>query len=301
MNLQTDYAFKRIFGSEKYKNVAIRFLNILFENEFNIRDIHFMNKELLRSDSEGKSIVYDVYCTNKEGRGEHFIIEMQNNYKPYWKNRTLFYIASAITGQGRRGWEYDMKPVFTIFIIDFPMEGMSELPVHDIRLADIKSHRVYTDDLRMLFLPLGNVKNEWEECDNDIEKLLYLIKNMENMDKKSKPYKDNFFEELFDAAEIGSLAAEDVVPYSQSLQRLRDDERDRKFLAEEYRAEGRAEGRVEGRAEGRVEGRAEGRFEGEQIAYLATAKRLLAMGLDILTISKATGLSEDQIAGLQPS
>ena len=91
----------------------------------------------------------------------------------------------------------------------------------------------------------------------------------------------SFLKELFDAAEMGSLAAEDVVPYSQSLQRLRDDERDRKYLAEEYRAEGRA--------------------EGEQIAYLAAAKRLLAMGLDILTISKATGLSEDQIAGLQPS
>lgn len=87
----------------------------------------------------------------------------------------------------------------------------------------------------------------------------------------------SFLKELFDAAEIGSLAAEDVVPYSQSLQRLRDDERDRKYLAEEYRA------------------------EGEQIGYLTVAKRLLAMGLDILTISKATGLSEDQIAGLQPS
>lgn len=99
----------------------------------------------------------------------------------------------------------------------------------------------------------------------------------------------SFLKELFDAAEMGSLAAEDVVPYSQSLQRLRDDERDRKFLAEEYRAEGLAEGLAEGIA------------KGEKKAYLATAKRLLAMGLDILTISKATGLSEEQIAGLQPS
>lgn len=95
----------------------------------------------------------------------------------------------------------------------------------------------------------------------------------------------SFLKELFDAAEMGSLAAEDVVPYSQSLQRLRDDERDRKFLAEEYRAEGLAEGIA----------------KGEKKAYLATAKRLLAMGLVILTISKATGLSEEQIAGLQPS
>lgn len=53
----------------------------------------------------------------------------------------------------------------------------------------------------------------------------------------------------------------------------------------------RREGRVEGRAEGRVEGKAEGRVEEK----LATAKRLLSMGLTIQDIAKATKLSVEQI------
>lgn len=99
----------------------------------------------------------------------------------------------------------------------------------------------------------------------------------------------SFIKELFDAAEMGSLPDEDVVPYRQSMQQLRDDERDRKLLQEEFRAKGFLQGYEESFA------------EGQRIGYLTVAKRLLAMGLDILTISKATGLSEEQIAGLQPS
>ena len=57
------------------------------------------------------------------------------------------------------------------------------------------------------------------------------------------------------------------------------------------RREGRAEGRIEGKAEGRVEGKAEGRVEEK----LATAKRLLSMGLTIQDIAKATALSVEQI------
>jgi hypothetical protein len=33
MNLCTDFAFKWVFGSERHKNVIIRFLNILFKDE----------------------------------------------------------------------------------------------------------------------------------------------------------------------------------------------------------------------------------------------------------------------------
>ncbi len=31
MNLMTDFGFKRLFGTEKFKSVLIRFLNILFK------------------------------------------------------------------------------------------------------------------------------------------------------------------------------------------------------------------------------------------------------------------------------
>lgn len=44
MNLMSDYAFKRTFGSEKHKNVLIRFLNHILEPEDKIVDVSFQDK-----------------------------------------------------------------------------------------------------------------------------------------------------------------------------------------------------------------------------------------------------------------
>lgn len=55
------------------------------------------------------------------------------------------------------------------------------------------------------------------------------------------------------------------------------------------------DGLAEGRTKGLEEGRAEGRMEGIQSEKAETAKRLLAIGMDINTIAMATGLSAKDI------
>ena len=56
---------------------------------------------------------------------------------------------------------------------------------------------------------------------------------------------------------------------------------------EEGRAEGLAKGRAEGHKEGMEEGLAKGRAE--------VARNLLSMGMSVEDISKATGISKDEI------
>ena len=63
--------------------------------------------------------------------------------------------------------------------------------------------------------------------------------------------------------------------------------------------EGRAKGIAEGKAEGRAEGKAEGRAEGRAEGMLEVAKNLLSMDIPILQIMQATGLTQEQIKGLQ--
>ena len=67
---------------------------------------------------------------------------------------------------------------------------------------------------------------------------------------------------------------------------------------EEGRAEGRAEGLAEGRAEGLAEGRAEGLAEGHYEEKLSIARNLLAEGSSVELISKATGLTIEEIQNL---
>lgn len=66
----------------------------------------------------------------------------------------------------------------------------------------------------------------------------------------------------------------------------------------EGRAEGKAEGRAEGKVEGKIEGLAEGKAEGLVEGKIEVARSLKEMGLSLEQISKATGLSKDDIEKL---
>lgn len=91
------------------------------------------------------------------------------------------------------------------------------------------------------------------------------------MDKNSKPYKEGGYEYLFDAAESGNLAKEEIVLYSQSLSKLRATQAGLDLKYEEGRAEGRADERK------------------------IIAQNMKNNGMDIQLISKITGLSSEQI------
>ena len=57
MNLLTDYAFKYVFGSEKHKQVLIKFLNTILEGKEKIVDVTFRDKEQLPVEEKGKRMV----------------------------------------------------------------------------------------------------------------------------------------------------------------------------------------------------------------------------------------------------
>ena len=73
----------------------------------------------------------------------------------------------------------------------------------------------------------------------------------------------------------------------------------RYYGREEGRQEGIKEGRQEGIKEGRQEGIKEGIAQGSYQTKLETAKNLLDIGLSVENISKATGLSCDEIEKLK--
>ena len=68
---------------------------------------------------------------------------------------------------------------------------------------------------------------------------------------------------------------------------------------EKGKVEGREEGIEIGIEKGKVEGREEGREEGMAIAGKKVAINLVALGMDDETISKVTGLSQEEIKKLR--
>lgn len=282
INPFTDVGFKTIFGQEVSKDLLINFLNALLEGEKEIQDIQFMDKELLPEFLGGRGLIYDIYCTTE--KGEHFIVEMQNSSQLNFKERAIYYLSHALARQGEKGadWKFELKAVYGVFFMNFKLKDQPSKLRTDVILADRDTHEPFTDKVRMIFIELPSFNKEEEECESDFERWIYVLKNMETLQRLPFKARMAVFEKLEKIVDIASLSKAEREKYDESIKVYRDN-------LVTYA------GAIE---EGREKGRAEGRAEGERKANLEHAKTMKALGLATDIIAQVTGLSAEEIEQL---
>ena len=286
INPFTDMGFKKIFGQEITKDLLIGFLNDLLVGEREITDIRFLDKEQPGTTEDSRSLIYDVYCETVTG--EKIIVEMQNKSQPYFKDRAVFYLSNAIARQGEKGpaWQYDIKAVYGVFFMNFRLEGGKERPRRDIALVDKETHEQFSDKMRFIFLEIPSFRKEEDECDNNFERWIYVLKNMETLKRMPFKAQDSVFAKLEKIVDIASLSKEERMKYDESIKQYRDTIA---VMNGQYE---------EGMAKGMAKGKAEGKSEGERNKALEIAKNLKSMGLPYEQISTVTGLPIDEIKNL---
>ena len=174
INPFTDVGFKRIFGQEINKDLLIDFLNSLLEGEKKIKDITFLDKELLPEFEKDRSVIYDVYCTDESG--EQFIVEMQNREHAHFRERAVYYLSRAIARQGEKGsgWMFNLKAVYGVFFMNFRMPGQTKHKLRtDVELADRETGESFSNKMRFIFLELPAFEKEEDDCQNDFERWIY--------------------------------------------------------------------------------------------------------------------------------
>ncbi|MDE7466399.1 MAG: Rpn family recombination-promoting nuclease/putative transposase [Muribaculaceae bacterium] len=242
IRLLTDFGFKRVFGSRKRVGILKRFLNALFEGEMRITNVEFRDKEILPEHEGGKKVLYDIYCTTD--KGHHFIIEMQQEESENFADRMLFYGCKAVVNQGIKGVEYELYPVYCVILTDFNMEGKKVRLRKDILLMERHSQEIYTENLQFIFLALPEVPKEWDDCDTELKRLLYLIKHMEDLTRESKPYLSGEYDDIFTASSTGLLSQEEAATYAQSYLKEIENRSALRFAEKKGIEKGRLEGAV---------------------------------------------------------
>ena len=297
ISLLTDFGFKRIFGTDPNKELLINFLNSLFNGEEVIKDVKYLNSENVGDVYTERKAIFDVYCENEQG--EKFIVEMQNAYQTYFKDRSLFYSTFPIREQAPKAsdWNFCLKKVYVVALLNFKMSDEafdSSDTIHTIALMDTKTNKVFNAKLMFKYVEVGRFDKTDEELTSLSDKWMYVLKNLSHLDNRPPSLCEKIFTKLFNAAAIARFSPTELREYEDSLKAYRDIKNSLDTAKEEGRAEGREEGRAEGREEGRAEGREEGRAEG--IAMVA--KMMYAKGMDIDVIASMTGLSTDEVESL---
>lgn len=293
INPFTDVGFKRIFGQEFSKPLLLDFLNNLLKGERVITDLKFLDKEQPAEFREDRSLIYDIFC--ETDNGDRIIVEMQNREHPNFADRCLYYASQAISRQGERGteWNYHINAVYMVAFINFHMEGLGDQFRYDIGLADMATGKPFSGKERFIFLQLPCFKKEADECENDFERWIYVLKNMETFNRMPWAAKNSVFRKLAEVAEVSNLSKEDRIKYDTALRHYRDTLN----AMQGAEAKGHAKGLEEGLAKGLEEGLAKGREEGEK-QRKGIAKKLMSLGCSYKMVMEATGLSEEELRSL---
>ena len=273
ISLLTDFGFKRIFGTKPNKDLLINFLNSLFEGFQVIKDVKYLNSEHVGDVYAERKAIFDVYCENENG--EKFIVEMQNAYQRYFKDRSLFYSTFPIREQAPKGadWNFKLDHVYTVALLNFDLseEAFDKDDInHDVGLLDKKTHKVFNDKLSFKYVEIAKFDKTEDELVTLYDKWLYVLKNLSRLDERPAALKEKVFTKLFEEAEIAKFTPTELKEYEDSLKAYRD---------------------VKNSIDTALE-------KGREEKAIQIAKKMLAAGMDIDTIINMTDLSKDEIEKL---
>ncbi len=274
INPFTDFGFKKLFGEELNKDLLLDFLNeLLKEEQGQIKGLTYLKTEHLGLTESDRKAIFDLYCENE--RGEKFIVELQKSKQNFFKDRTVYYSTFPIREQAKRAdWNFELKAVYTIAILDFVFDADKNEPEkfrYDVKLQDIETNKVFYDKLTFIYLEMPKFKKSIDELSTRFEKWLYLIRNLNQLERIPESLRERIFEKVFETAEIAKFTPEQILSYEDSLKYYRD----LKNSLDTAREEGEAEG------------------------IQKVSRNMLSLGLSVKMISQATGLSEEEINRLR--
>ena len=289
VKLKLDIIFKRIFGNQNNTDIIAAFISALLDiPRESIRKIYIDNVELTPEYFYQKFGKLDLKL---DVDGSIVNIEMQVNFEPDFKERTLFYWAKIFSDDLKTGEAYEqLKQTICINIINFNLFDSSDYHSHFVPM-EINRHEILSNKGSIHFFELKKV----------------------NKARKHKPVED--WLDLINAETEGDLMTiqkETTIPEIQkTIVMLRELSGDEKLRQEVYyrekrlhdeasalghaRQEGRAEGRIEGRIEGRAEGRAEGRIEGKAEGR---AEGKNEERYEIIELMRKSGMTEEQLKNI---
>ncbi|GHE30211.1 Rpn family recombination-promoting nuclease/putative transposase [Sphingobacterium griseoflavum] len=325
IDLTTDFGFKRIFGSEANKPFLKAFLNELFQGRLQIADLQYGRNEHVGDTVEMGTVIFDLLCSTEAG--EHFLIEVQRSTHLNLKRRMLYYgsklIADSAPRGQRRSWDYAISAVYVVVLLDgFPIPGGGSGAdyLQEICLCNRRTGEVFYEEMAYLYVELVKFVKQGADLQSDLDRWLYVLKNMSKLDGLPVHLRQPIFEQLFEIAAYTQLNKEERHMYDVSLKRKWDAAVVRKYQEQEQAktrealkaaeaalkaAEAAEEALVTGLKEAMDKGLIEGLEKGLEKGLEQGLEQGLEHGLEqgahrkaiaIATTMKKSGISAEDIA-----
>lgn len=291
-----DWAMKRMLRNKANFEVLEGLIQVMIGRE--VRILEVLESEGNKESELGKFNRVDVKARTSDG--EIVIIEVQVIREMDFLERILFGVANAITEQVNEGEPYSkIRKVYSISIVYFDL-GVGKDYVYrgQTRLIGINTE----DELKISTRERVAIE---EKPANDLFPEYYIVR-VKHFNPTAVSPTD--LEQWMEYLKTGRIPKEYNAPgLAKARERLAFDsmtsveKKDYRDHLDFVRSQqwNLDSSREEGREEGMIIGIEKGRQEGIAIGISSTAKRMLLLGVDVDTISKATGLTKDEIDHLR--
>ncbi|WMT84710.1 Rpn family recombination-promoting nuclease/putative transposase [Wolbachia endosymbiont of Listronotus oregonensis] len=292
---KNDVSFKRIFGTEKNKDILIHFLNDIlgFTGKNEINDIEFLSTIQDPDIAAKKQSIVDVLC--RDSTGAQYICEMQVAKTKGFEKRAQYYAAKAYSRQADKGDQYhNLKEIIFIAIADcvlFPNKSEYKSK-HTIRDEDTNEHDL--KDFYFIFIELPKFpKNKEDQLENIVEKWVYFFRYADETSEEELEKiigSDVIIKKAYEELNRFNWSEKEFIAYEQEIKRILDEQAVLAQKLDDATEKGREEGREEGIQIGHEKGRKEREIE--------VAKNLLKAGVSIDIIAQTTGLTVNEVKDL---
>ena len=311
LNPFVDFGFKKLFGSEENKDLLISFLNALIGGDDPITDLNYKNVERIGDVIGTRTNYFDVYCDTASG--DQFIVEMQNTWQPFFKDRTVYYASKPIHDQGKKGlqqaddeltsgsrssrnksWDYQLKNVVVVAMMNFKLpkkEYAEDSFLHKVQLMDVEDLHVFYEKLTLYYVELPKLDHAKLDLSTPMGRWFHALNSLYFYDAKPNDLDDPIFDKLFRQAELAMMTPDEDLAYERSM---------KVYLDTYNQIEG---GRILGHQQGLLEGEKQGIAKGKELGLaegrLEIVKKMIELGMDPQTIQAATGVALETIENIR--
>jgi len=214
---KTDFAFKRIFGSEEHKDVLVAFLNNMLDLDEprRIVTVELLPPEQRPPIAELKLSIVDVKCT--DAHGVTYVVEMQVLQVEGFEKRVVYNVAKAYVNQIGRGGGYpSLNDVVGITICDFelwPDTDARRVPMLSRwRMTEQQTGAKELGQIQLVFLELPKYDVS-RPPQTMVEKWAYFFREADSLVVVPEVLAEHPFIDALDAARTAAFTASEWDAY----------------------------------------------------------------------------------------
>ncbi|MEQ9234463.1 Rpn family recombination-promoting nuclease/putative transposase [Coleofasciculus sp. E2-BRE-01] len=296
---KTDFAFKKIFGSNDSKDILISFLNaLIYDANPVIQDLEIIDPYNPRDVVDLKDSYLDVKALLDNG--STVLIEMQVLNVACFEKRVIYNLTKTYANQLKYGEGYSyLKPAIALTITDFLMFNQTQRFLTRFGLKETQELFDYPDpEIELIFVELPKFTKTLDELDSLTDKWIYFIKEAPSLEVIPPTFSQ--LPELDKAMNIANQANLSV----EELEKLRKQEmflEDQRGFIIQAEQDGLAKGLERGLERGLEQGLEQGLERGRREEGIRWTLRLLERQFGLIApeiINQIQNLSFEQVEHL---